>query len=86
MIGKKMTWEEIEHQYNQEWIELVDYDWPEEEAYPRAGIVRVHAHSRKEFDQLAAKDAPANSAYVYVGRRELPPNTFLSTFRVLEIA
>jgi len=84
-MNQRLSWEEIKKQYNQQWIELIDYDWPEEDAYPTAGIVRVHAHSRKEFDQLAAIDRPKDSAFVYVGRQDLPPNTILSTFRILEV-
>jgi len=25
-MEKKLTWKEIEKQYNQEWVELIDYD------------------------------------------------------------
>lgn len=49
-------------------MELVDYDWPEEEVDPRSGVVRVHAKTRKEFDELTSIDPPFDSAYVYVGR------------------
>lgn len=70
-MTKKLSWEEIKKQYNQEWVELIDYDWSDEEAYPRAGIVRVHARSRKEFDDLAAVDAPTDSAYIYTGKRKI---------------
>lgn len=45
----------------------------------------MHAHSRKDFDRLAAVNSPKDSAYVYVGRRELPLNTILNTFRTLEV-
>lgn len=67
MAGQKTTWEEIRKLYDREWVELVDYDWPEEEAYPRSGVVRVHAKSRQEFDNLADIDPPVDSAYVFVG-------------------
>ena len=39
-MEKKLTWEEIKKHYNQEWVELVDYDWPDTEPYPRDGVVR----------------------------------------------
>ena len=84
-MEKKLSWEEIKKQYDQEWVELIDYDWPDTEPYPRGGVVRVHAKTRKEFDKLAAVDAPTDSAYVYTGRRGSPAGTILNTFRVLEL-
>ena len=70
MTASRMIWEEIKKLYDQEWVELVDYDWPEEDIYPRAGIVRVHAKTRLEFDNLADNDPPVDSAYVFVGPSE----------------
>ena len=66
-MSKKLTWEQIKELYKQEWVELVGYDWPDENPDPRAGIVRVHAKDRAEFDRLAAIDAPSDSACVFVG-------------------
>ena len=66
-MEKKLTWHEIEQLYDKEWVELIDYDWPEEEPYPISGIVRVHAPNRPEFDKLIAVDPPYDSAYVFVG-------------------
>lgn len=68
VMEKKLTWEEIKKQYDQEWVELIDYDWPDEEPDPRAGIVRVHAKTRSQFDDLADQDPPFDSAYVFVGQ------------------
>ena len=73
VMAEKPTWEEIKKQYDQEWVELVDYEWPEEGADPKSGAVRVHAKTREEFDRLAAIDAPQDSAYVFVGIPELHP-------------
>ena len=67
-MEKKLSWEEIKERYDREWVELVDYDWPDEEPNPRAGVVRVHAKTRKEFDDLADIDPPFDSAYVFVGK------------------
>lgn len=78
MAGQKTTWGEIERLYDQEWVELVDYDWREEEAYPRSGIVRVHAKSREEFDDLADINPPADSAYVFVGERRKPSGVVMT--------
>ena len=77
-MEKKLTWEEIEKQYDREWVQLVDFDWPEEEAYPRAGVVAAHARKRREFDALIAKTPQENSALLYVGKRELPPGVILN--------
>jgi hypothetical protein len=66
-MSEKLTWEDIEKRYNQEWVELVEYEWPEGEINPRSGIVRVHAKTRKEFDTLIMQDPPDNAALVYVG-------------------
>jgi hypothetical protein len=84
-MAEKLTWEEIKNQYNQEWVELVDYDWPEEGPDPKSGTVRVHAKTREEFDRLAAIDAPQDSAYVFVGIPDRDPNTILTTFRLISV-
>lgn len=67
MCGERLTWEEIKKQYDQEWVELVDYDWPDQDQYPRSGVVRVHAPTRSKFDDLADIDPPFDSAYIFVG-------------------
>jgi hypothetical protein len=77
-MEKKLTWEEIKRHYNQEWVELVDYDWPDTEPYPRDGVVRVHAKSRREFDVLILEDPPTDSALVFVGERQAPPGVILN--------
>ena len=85
MTEQKLSWEEIEKLYDQEWIELIDYDWSEYDMHPISGIIRVHAKDRSEFDKLAAINPPKESAFIFVGRPHLAPNTHLSTFRVLEV-
>ncbi len=67
-MAEKLSWDEILKRYNQEWVELVDYDWPDEEPDPKSGIVRVHAKTRAEFDRLTDVDPPQDSAYVFVGK------------------
>lgn len=67
MENKKLTWEEITKLYNDEWVELVDYDWPDEDLDPKAGVVRVHAKTREEFDRLTDVNPPKDSAIAYVG-------------------
>ena len=77
-MKKKLTWDEIKQHYDQEWVELVDFDWPETEPHPKSGIIRVHAKTRKEFDQLIQEDPPGKSAFVYVGVPKRPNNVILS--------
>ena len=70
MENKKLTWEEISKKYDQEWVELIDYDWPEKEPYPRAGIIRTHGVDKKQFHQECRRDpAPEISAFLYVGKK-----------------
>ena len=77
-MEKKLTWQEIEKQYDREWVQLVDYDWPEGMPYPHAGTVRVHASDRKAFYSLANKEPrPLDSAILFVGKAELPAHTTL---------
>ena len=68
MENLRISWEEIKTSYNQEWVELVDYIWPESEAYPLEGIVRSHGPDKKEFHQQCRKDpVPLDSAILFVG-------------------
>jgi len=49
-------------------VQLVDFDWEDDKQYPSAGIVRVHAQTRKEFNELTKQQPPAGgTARVYVG-------------------
>ena len=77
-MEKKLSWQEIKQGFDQEWVELIEYDWPDEEAFPRSGIVRVHAKSRREFDRLINQDPPLDSALVYVGERKPEPGVIYS--------
>ncbi len=70
-MEKKLTWGEIQRDYDQQWVLLDDYDWPEEEEFPTSGIVKIHAKERTEFDRLiAARSAGFDSALVFVGGPE----------------
>jgi len=77
-MNERLTWAEIEERYPHEHVELVDYDWPEDEINPRSGVVLAHAKSLKELAALT-KDSPANDAAVlFVGAIKPPPGTILS--------
>jgi hypothetical protein len=84
MEGKKLTWDEIKKLYNEEWVELVDYDWPDEDPDPKSGIVRVHAKTREEFDRLTDIDAPEDAAIVFVGEL-FTPGSLSNGFRSVVI-
>lgn len=78
-MEEKLTWEELKERYPEEWVELVDYDWPDEDPDPKAGVVRVHAKTREEFDRLTAINPPPDAASVYVGEL-FPPGSGFHTY------
>jgi hypothetical protein len=78
-MSKKLSWNEIQKQYDGEWIELVDYDWDETEPDPEAGVVRVHSKNRKEFEDLVRKAPPEDSALLFVGKIVVPEGMTISS-------
>jgi hypothetical protein len=78
IMSERLTWAEIEERYPQEHVELVDYDWPEDEINPRSGVVVSHAKTLKDLVALT-KNSPTNDAAVlFVGTIKPPPGTILS--------
>lgn len=65
-MEEKLTWKEIEKRYWHQWVQLVDFDWPDTEPWPLTAAVRVHSPDKREFNRLAAKDRPRNTARLYV--------------------
>jgi hypothetical protein len=43
MGDEKMQWEQISKEYNNQWVQLIEYVWPEGTPFPEAGVVAVHA-------------------------------------------
>ncbi len=84
-MEKKLSWEEIKERYNQEWVELVDYDWPDGTPYPQSGIVRAHASERKRFYEnckehdMLEGTSPSDAAILFVGRINPTNRPYLST-------
>ncbi len=84
-MEKELSWEEIKERYNQEWVELVDYDWPDGTPYPQAGIVRAHASERKRFYQNCKEHdmlegaSPFDAAILFVGRINPTNGPYLSS-------
>ncbi len=85
-MDKKLTFNEIKTRYNEEWVELIDYDWPDGMPWPKAGVVRVHHPNRKEFWKLAKETQPQveESAIVFVGPPD-PPGTIRNNLMTISI-
>ena len=78
MKTERLTWDEIKKQFDKEWVELVDYDWPEEASYPHSGTVRSHGAEKKDFHQQCRREpVPTDSAILFVGKPEIPAGTIL---------
>lgn len=78
-MAEKLSWEEIERRYDQQRVELVDYDWPEGDPHPSSGIVRTHSADKKDFYQLCKREpVPDDSAIVFVGFPRIPDGVVFS--------
>ena len=65
-MQEKLTWDEIEERYWHQWVQLVDFDWPDTQPWPNTAVVRVHAADRREFSRLAADGRPRSTATLFV--------------------
>lgn len=74
-----LKWEEIQNFYQNQWVQLIDFDWPEDEPHPRCGKVRLSASSRKDFNKLVLNSEPVDAARLYVGSHQLPEGEILSS-------
>ncbi len=70
-MNKKLTWKTIEKLYSKDWVQLINYSWPDNSAKPRSGIVAAHAKKRATFDKLITTKRQKDSAVVYVGERKI---------------
>ena len=76
---EKLSWEQIKKEYDQQWVQLVNYDWPEGTPHPQSGVVRAHAPTRKEFNEIVLSlESPVDAARIFVGLAKLPKNTLIS--------
>lgn len=78
-MNSKLSWKEIEATYDQQWVQLINYDWETGDPYPSAGVVRIHAPTRKEFNNLVLQSPPVNAARVFVGQSKMPDEVFISS-------
>lgn len=68
-MAEKLSWDEILKKYDQQWIELVDFDWDETDPSPKAGVVRVHSTNKSEMLRIASIDPPAKEAAIlFIGK------------------
>jgi hypothetical protein len=69
MTEERLTFEQIKQRYSEEWVMLVDYDWPVGEPWPKSGVVWVHSPNRREYWRLAneKKPRPKDTAGFFVG-------------------
>jgi len=78
-MEKRLNWDELKEHYNQQWVELVDYDWPDDQPYPLSGVLRSHSADKKAFHQQCRREPmPADSAIVFVGPPQFPKNVVFS--------
>lgn len=76
MTAERLTWDEIQQQFDQQWVELIEYDWPEGDYHPLSGIVRTHGADKRQFHQECRREPlPDDSAFLFIGRKPWPPNT-----------
>lgn len=75
-MAEKLSWDEIKARYHEQWIQLLDYDWPDGTPWPKAGIVAIHDSDRKAFwrKAKAVEPRPTDTAVLFVG----PPNPPIS--------
>jgi hypothetical protein len=64
---KKLTWDQIRKDYDGQWVHLIDYDWEDGQPYPSAGVVNVHAKTRKDFNAAIKASNRQPGARIYVG-------------------
>lgn len=76
-MTEKLTWQEIEERYDGQWVQLVDYEWNDEDLYPTYGVVQAHAPTRKEFNALVREQPPSGAARIYVGHMMHDPNAVI---------
>lgn len=82
MGDEKMQWEQISKEYNNQWVQLIEYVWLEGTPFPQAGVVAVHAAERKDFYQKVRNHQPkqTDSAILYVGVPPKDPGVVYNNF------
>jgi hypothetical protein len=76
-MSERLSWDAIKRKFDQQWVVLTDYDWPDGTPYPASGVVGIHAREKKDFDKLLRERRlthPNDIAVVYVGTPPRNPN------------
>ena len=76
-MDKQLLWDEIEKNYPNQWVQLVDFEWTEGNPRPSKGVVRISAPDRKEFNRLVLNADPVDGARVFVGSHNLPDSMYM---------
>ena len=64
-MAERLTWDEIKSRYPDEWVALVDDDWPEDQGVPCAGV--VYAHSPVHSQLIEMQKHLTDAAIVWTG-------------------
>ena len=85
-MQEKLSFDEIKARYNEEWVELIDCDWPEDTPWPKAGFVRVHHPKRKEFWKLVKQNEPVKQggAVLFIGPPD-PPDVLRNNLMAITV-
>ena len=62
----KMTWEEIRQKFPNEWVALVEVEWPDT-GDVQAGVVYAHSPSKKQLIEL--QKGLSSAAVVWTGKK-----------------
>lgn len=66
-MNQKLTWDEIKQRHPNEWVALVDSDWPDTLPDPLAGVVFAHHPDKKKLFGLAHE--LKSKAVLWTGRK-----------------
>jgi hypothetical protein len=66
LVAEKLSWEEIKMRYPDEWVALVDYDWPDGGELVE-GV--VYAHSQNHGELIKMQKALPQAAVRWTGRK-----------------
>jgi len=52
VVSEKLTWDEIKRRHPDEWVALVEDDWPDTLPEPLSGIVYAHSPDHKTLIEM----------------------------------
>lgn len=67
-MAEKLNWEEIKARYPDEWVALVDHEWPNDRPVPLSGVVYAHSPDHAELIQMQRHLRAA--AIVWTGKKK----------------